>query len=133
MQQHLQKRKKCAISYTSLRTVQPKFTSKEGHGQMNIMLFQRSIKQFTLIPTYLLFFSRQILLCNTQYFYAADGDIYPNDTLGMYCCCISTATLVRRTRHTVTLYVGCIACLLMSYYRLHSSLSSIFRSFYSCI
>ena len=48
------------------------------------------------------------MLYNTQYFYIADSDMYANNTHIMYCC-VSTATMVIRTRHNVTLYVYCLS------------------------
>jgi len=44
----------CATIYPSLRSLLPKCTSKAGHQQTNILLFQCKIGQFKGRPTYVL-------------------------------------------------------------------------------
>jgi len=38
LRHHLQKPRNCPTTYPSLRTFEPNYTSKEGHGQTNILL-----------------------------------------------------------------------------------------------
>ena len=38
LRHHLQKPRNCATTYTSLRSFEPNYTPKEGHGQTNILL-----------------------------------------------------------------------------------------------
>jgi hypothetical protein len=47
------------------------------------------------------------LLCNAQYFYIVDSDVWLNNTHIKHCC-VSTATVVTRTHHNVTLHEHCL-------------------------
>ena len=49
-------------------------------------------------------FATKTLLCNTEYFYIVDSDTQLNNAHRTHCD-VSTATNIKRTRHTLTLYV----------------------------
>jgi len=55
-------------------------------------------------------FATKALLCNKQYFYVIV--VYLNNAHITHCC-VRNATMVRRTRHNVTLYLHCLTCLLI--------------------
>ena len=50
-------------------------------------------------------FATKALLCNTQYFYTVDSDVYFSNAQGMHCC-LATATMVTPTHHNNTLSVN---------------------------
>jgi len=50
-------------------------------------------------------FATKALLCNTQYFYTVDSDMYFSNAQGMFRC-LATATMVTRKHYNITLSVN---------------------------
>jgi len=100
--------------------------SKEGHEQINILLFKCSIIHFTWRPVYRCCwrhrFSVKDLLCSTEYFCIGDRDMQVNNT-HRKCCSVFTATMVLLTCHSF-FFLLCVHSL--SCYFQHCLLFSMF-------
>jgi hypothetical protein len=95
------------MTYLSLRSLHPKCTSKEGHEQTNILLFQGSIGQFTWRPTHVLlllvtYTCHNSCVLHHSIYYVIDSDTWLKGTHRVHRCA-SNVTIVTPARYSVTL------------------------------
>ena len=107
----LTKLRNCSTPYLSLRSVLPNCTSVEGQKQGNIFLFQCRIEHFTWRHGTLLL-ATQIFLTSivTQHSVCFNSWQWRVAQQNTRHCCVSTATVVTRTRHSVTRRLHCLSC-----------------------